>query len=202
MNFRFTYIIWFFSIVLLAVASIWWLRYNELLNSVASSEPIRWYRCQDSDRPLLQVEESDWTVTYSWAHGMGEGDVTLDIKRSGDAVLKAYPHGSQAIERIVKLTPTQIQEIAETIDTTGLLCQSPQLHADYRVNDIGRFKISVRSQTGSKDVFVDECHSLEDGQAFEEVVHKIYALKSIIGTEIEWGPEGSSVTQRPCTSSH
>lgn len=131
---------------------------------------------------------------------MGEGDVTLDIIGNGDAVLKAYPHGSQAIERTAKLTRSQINEIVEKIDSTGLLCQTPQLHADYRVNDIGRYKLSVRALNGSKDVFVDECHSLEDGEAFEEVVGEIFALKSIIGTEIEWGPEGSSVTKGPCTA--
>lgn len=199
MKHRHKYIILVFSLLLLVVAPIGWLQFGDEINSIASSEPMRWYRCKDSDRPLLQLAKGDWSLTYSWAHGMGEGDVTLDINGNGDAVLKAYPHGSQAIERTAKLTRAQINEIAEKIDSTGLLCQTPQLRADYKVNDIGQYKLSVRAQNSSKDVFIDECHSLEDSEAFEEVVFEIFALKSVIGTEIEWGPEGSSVTKGPCT---
>ena len=167
--------------------------------TVAASEPVRWWRCRSSTRPMLVAAKDPWSITYTWRHGMGPGDVFLVIRSDGSATLEAMAHSSPKVTRTARLSSESISRLALTVDETGLLCQTPQPREGYRIWDIGRYSIAVVGSTAAKTVFVDECNYLPDPRAFYAVLDELSKLKGLIGDEVDWGPEGAASVERACS---
>jgi hypothetical protein len=49
-------------------------------------------------------------------------------------------------------------------------------------------------------VYVDECHTVVDGRAFNAVVESVKALKPMVGDEVDWGPFGTVSIPKSCPS--
>lgn len=172
---------------------------DRLAQAVAASSPIRWWRCYGSERPLLAQGAPRWEVEYQWQGGFGPGDVTVRIRNDGSASLQGEPLGSPHVARFAALSRAAVDRLARRIDETGLLCQSPKPRSGYRIADIGRFSLTVRSGSYEKTVFIDECNDLPDPTAFEDALEAVQDLKKVLGKEVAWGPFGAAYVQGTCS---
>jgi len=187
------------AVVVAAIAYAAWGSYGyRVAATVASSKPVRWWRCQGVDRPLLADGKQRWSLTYSWSGGMGPGNVSVVIDSDGMATLRAHPIGGEDVERQGMLDAPSIARISEAVDKTGLLCQAPRVRDGYVVHDLGRFSVEVKQDTYSKTVYIDECHTLPDTPAMHAVLTEIAGLKSALGEAVDWGPEGTATTPGSC----
>jgi hypothetical protein len=186
-----------------AVASVYlWMNYDgRLKQTLSSSYPARLWRCRDVVRPRLSESRVPWKLKYSWSGGMGPGEMSVTIESDGIATTSAYSRLEHSARgRVSPLTSKQTATIAKVVDDTGLLCLDSQIRDGYTVFDLGRFSIDISQGSYSKTVYVDECHTVVDGRAFEAVVESVKALKPRVGDEVEWGPSGTASVARSCPS--
>lgn len=148
---------------------------------IVESSAMRWYRCLGSGRPLLDAPSARWTLNYSWSDGFGPGSVAVEIGSDGHARMQAWPADGGSIHRSAVLSPGQVRRIAALVDETGLLCQVPEAHPEFTVEDRGTYVVSVRGGKQDADVFVDECHEVADGAAFGAVLEGVRTRRGVLG---------------------
>lgn len=160
----------------------------------SSSGLARWWRCRKVDRPLLSQSTSPWTLHYSWDGSEGPGRVEVALSSNGNVEIRSRGFSdSEFSSRSILLSDTEIEEIAAAVDDTGLLCQTGILRDGYRVYDVGRSSIKIEAGGVSRELVIDECHTLPDGRAFDAVFSKLSNHRERFGEAIDWGPFGSAV---------
>jgi hypothetical protein len=157
-------------------------------------------RCRDIPRVFLAKSEK-WSLTYSWRAGFGPGDVQVDLDFDGKARVVAVSRrnegGPVTHTRTVRLPPDVVAKLAQQIDDTGLLCETPQLRPRMMF-DLGRFAVRVRQGAYDKEIYIDECHGLQNGAGFSAVAEILHSQEALLGPEVSWGPFATS-TGGPCT---
>jgi hypothetical protein len=102
-------------------------QYTLAKESISHSAPLRAFRCRGISRPRLVSGPQNWSLSYSWVGGMGEGDIWLNLDANGTAVLRAIRHGAEETNNTFRLSAEQVGRIAAAIDASGLLCLDPAM---------------------------------------------------------------------------
>jgi hypothetical protein len=184
---------------LVAVTALLGAAFAPVLGALAQQTSVaRWWRCRESPRPLLDTADGAWTVTYSWTPGLGPGRVQATIQSDGRARIEAQRNGESAPQvRDARLSSDILLKLAHAIDDTGLLCETPKLRMN-RIWDLGRFAIQVQHGAYNKEIYIDECHRLEDNSGLSVVAQILQAQEQALGAEIRWGPYGAASGEPPC----
>lgn len=193
------------SLVVAVIGRVLWVRYSYSLKGdihkvVTSSSIARWIRCRGAARPMLTSAGSAWRLHYAWEGGEGPGSVSVDIDNTGKVTVSSIANG-QTVAQVTRhqLTAQDVSALAQAVDGSGLLCQSPVPRVGYRVFDIGRSSIEVTTKKGSTREYIDECNTLPDVYAFGEVSKVIHSFKPRLRQEIDWGPYGAASGPGGCS---
>jgi hypothetical protein len=173
-------------------------QYTLAKESISHSAPVRVFRCRGTARPRLVSGPQNWSLSYSWVGGMGEGDVWLNLDANGTAVLRAVGHSAEETNSTFRLSAEQVSRIAAAIDTSGLLCLDPLPRNGYVVHDLGRFTVRVTAPSYAKTVYIDDCTTIRDTRALGQVIHEIASLEPLLGKPIAWGPFGTYAGRGSC----
>lgn len=165
--------------------------------SARQSSAARWLRCRDTRGPVRIASDEKWTVTYSWKGGFGDGDVAATVASDGETRMDVQRGGEERQLRVVRLPADAVAKLAQTINDTGLLCETPTPR-DHYVFDIGKSSVRVRQGAYDKEVYTDECHTLADPAALDAVVQVLTDQEKVLGPEIAWGPYGAAGSNQPC----
>ena len=181
-----------------------WIKHHPAFRSwVANELPVttagRWWRCRGVVRPRISRASKPWMLVYAWERGYGPGEVRLEIESSGRAVLsaKSYDDDSTHVKERI-LARHVVRQLATLVDRSSIFCQSAVARKGYKVYDIGRLSVEVAVGDAKKHVYIDECHTLPDPEAFYKVVDYIQGLKAQVGEELEWGPYGLAYVPETC----
>ncbi len=136
----------------------------------------RWWRCQGANRPLLSTHALPWMLTYKYS-GEAYHDLTVTVQSNGDMklvgedpdfIVMPFPD-----EREQRLTAIEVQEIADVVDETGLLCLTTHIRDGAIRMDSARVAIEVTSGPYSESIFIDGGHTVADEPAFDAVVDRL-----------------------------
>ena len=177
-----------------------------ILDEIQSVRPVasigRIVRCSTLETPLLRSSTVPWTLSYSWSGGRGPGTFDLKLASDGTAEFTHQAHAESAATALnTVVPPNAVVAIAGGMDDSGVFCLTTKLRERYRVWDLGRFSLTLTQGSYSKTVYVDECHTVSDGPAFDRAVASVTALKSLLGPELGWGPFGTASTSAACSES-
>lgn len=152
----------------------------------------RWWRCRNIDRPALVERDQRWTVRYAWLHGMGDGDVSMQLNSDGTVVVRSKRVGRDEWQsKSALLSREEVDRIATAIDETGLLCQSTQARDGYYVLDLGKYTFEVESGHFVRQLTIGSCDTIADARAFNQVMREVAKHSAKLGEEINWGPHAT-----------
>jgi len=156
-------------------------------------------RCANVTRPLLTGSTEPWELTYSWAGGMGPGRFEARISSHGTVVFSHQEISAKhATVNKLSIPLKSIESISRAVDKSGLLCLTVVPREGYLVFDLGKFSLTVTQGSYVKNVYVDECNTVDYGQDLQTVINEIQALKPVLGPAIEWGPFATSTAKGSC----
>lgn len=155
----------------------------------SSSVVARWWRCRNVDRPILLDLQHPWELEYSYSGGFGPIAGSMHLASAGAAEVRTKrSNENDWTTRSMSLSKKQVREIARVIDESGLLCQGTEPRAGYRVLDLGRFILKVKTAGVVRELVMDECHTVPDGAAINELLRSLRERDAALGEAFDWGP--------------
>jgi hypothetical protein len=91
-------------------------------------------------------------------------------------------------------------EIAHVIDKSALLCQRTEVRAAYRVLDLGRFDLKMKTGGVMHQLVMDECNTVPDGAAINELLRSLREHDAALGEAFDWGPYATVSVPGICES--
>ena len=155
------------------------------------------------EHPKLAARRAPWTLTYSWYGGMGPGKVTFVLNSDGRATLTSRRHlEPNPSVSDYDVGDHEIVRIARIVDKMKLLSQTVQPREGYVVRDLGRFSVTVSCGDFSKEVFIDEYHTIADPKALSNLRQALISMTPKLPESIAWGPYGTVTVplRRPGTN--
>jgi hypothetical protein len=134
---------------------------------------------------------------------MGPGKVTFVLNSDGRATLTSKRHlEPNPSVSDYDVGDDEIVRIARVVDKTKLLSQAVQPREGYVVRDLGRFSVTVSCGDFSKEVFIDEHHTIADPKALSKLRQALISMTPRLPQSIAWGPYGTATVRlrRPETS--
>lgn len=167
----------------------------------SSSVVARWWRCRNADRPMLLELQQPWELEYSYSGGFGPIAGSMHLASTGAASVRTMRSSENDwTTRSVSLSKKQVMEIARVIDESALLCQRTEVRAGYRVLDLGRFVLKMKTAGVMRELVLDECRTVPDGAAINELLGSLRERDAALGEAFDWGPYATVSVPDICES--
>jgi hypothetical protein len=158
-----------------------------------------WWACRNVDRPTLLSSSKPWQLLYSWNEEGGIRKAQVSISNDGSAFVEVVRGNKEEEEtQSLHLGKQTIEKIAKYVDRAGVACASTSVRDGNIVNDIGVFRIELRSSDFRRELIVDRCRAIKNAKGVPGLKFLIGSISPLATRAVSMGPEGAVATPGVC----